>query len=827
MVTWYRENIKIEQSQDYEIYQQGDVYTLVIRCLRAEHAGRYRVRAENQHGSEEISTELMTLRQPEQPQTKRREQQVNLMPQTVPQQPHIEPQRYATPLEIQIDAPQQQQQQQRPQQSPAPCSPAVKQQRVPSSRGQPPQFMRPLQPVTAIEGRPVVLECEVVGTPQPQVQWYREEVLIERSSEIDITQHLGVSRLIIHVACLEDSGQFKAVATNSEGTRMSSTHLKVVPAQYQTPERATPSYGQSPSRMDGAPPVIEEQPRNASFLRGHTVTLTCKVRAKPPADLQWQREGRVIQSGGRFKVETISAYGETALTIFDCRPEDDGDYAVVAVNPFGRAAASAKLFYDERPPIRLPQRSQTPSHERPLTMRPVQQQPPRPMSTPPRPPSRPLYGTPSDFDTSDFPRYGAEDLEPDSPPDITQYPKGEIIIPAGRDLVLTCVTTGKPRPKVFWCKDLSQLHVSERCQMKSRPDQTHSCRLQNIQPDDAGTYTIVAVNPLGRKMETFEVRVDIPIQPRTPTPSDAGSSVPRVRTPAGQGRRPRSASEHAGILEKLSRPSFKTVPMDVTVREGQMVRFDTFVAGRPRPEVDWYYYEPGRPLPDFARMKPVVNEDSVHSLIIESTRTSDAGQYFCFARNKAGEDSFCVNLNVTPREHGEPPHFIEPLTGITTDEGEQVALRCTAVGEPVPALAWQKDNRPLQLRDDRISIAEDNGTGVVVIEGSQPGDTGWYHCTASNSAGSATTRAKLTVRPHVSRRDVAPAARSFGVRKPESPSPTPRAPHYTGPAPRPQSAPPVPHGRQRFFTRPPTLPEGQGGSPPQSPQMEEYEAGEM
>lgn len=42
----------------------------------------------------------------------------------------------------------------------------------------------------------------------------------------------------------------------------------------------------------------------------------------------------------------------------------------------------------------------------------------------------------------------------------------------------------------------------------------------------------------------------------------------------------------------------------------------------------------------------IVSEKGFHSLIFEVVRTSDAGAYVCVAKNRAGEATFTVQLDV-------------------------------------------------------------------------------------------------------------------------------------------------------------------------------------
>ena len=47
----------------------------------------------------------------------------------------------------------------------------------------------------------------------------------------------------------------------------------------------------------------------------------------------------------------------------------------------------------------------------------------------------------------------------------------------------------------------------------------------------------------------------------------------------------------SGVFEQPLKPIFKKIPDDIEVREGNMVRFDTVITGRPAPELAWYCNE--------------------------------------------------------------------------------------------------------------------------------------------------------------------------------------------------------------------------------------------
>ena len=53
----------------------------------------------------------------------------------------------------------------------------------------------------------------------------------------------------------------------------------------------------------------------------------------------------------------------------------------------------------------------------------------------------------------------------------------------------------------------------------------------------------------------------------------------------------RGPEEQGGIFETNTKPQFKKIPADLEVREGNPVRLDCIVSGRPIPEFYWYRNE--------------------------------------------------------------------------------------------------------------------------------------------------------------------------------------------------------------------------------------------
>ncbi|KAM4673771.1 palladin isoform 1-T1 [Amazona ochrocephala] len=311
----------------------------------------------------------------------------------------------------------------------------------------------------------------------------------------------------------------------------------------------------------------------------------------------------------------------------------------------------------------------------------------------------------------------------------------------GMPVTFTCKVAGNPKPKIYWFKDGKQISKrSDHYRIQREPDGTCSLHTAASTLDDDGNYTIMAANPQGRVSCTGRLMVQA-VNQRGRSPWSP-SGQPHMRRPRSRSRD--SGDENEPIQERFFRPHFLQAPGDLTVQEGKLCRMDCKVSGLPTPDLSWQLN--GRPIRPDSSHKMLVRENGVHSLIIEPVTARDAGIYTCIASNRAGENTFSLELIVAAKEVHKAPVFIEKLQNTGVTEGFPVRLECRISGEPSPQIFWKKENESLTYNTDRVSMHQDNyGYICLLIQGATKEDAGWYTCSAKNEAGIVSCTARLDV----------------------------------------------------------------------------------
>ncbi|XP_047404490.1 palladin isoform X2 [Sciurus carolinensis] len=311
----------------------------------------------------------------------------------------------------------------------------------------------------------------------------------------------------------------------------------------------------------------------------------------------------------------------------------------------------------------------------------------------------------------------------------------------GMPVTFTCRVAGNPKPKIYWFKDGKQISPkSDHYTIQRDLDGTCSLHTSASTLDDDGNFTIMAANPQGRVSCTGRLMVQAVNQrgrsPRSP------SAHPHVRRPRSRSRD--SGDENEPIQERFFRPHFLQAPGDLTVQEGKLCRMDCKVSGLPTPDLSWQL--DGKPIRPDSAHKMLVRENGVHSLIIEPVTSRDAGIYTCIATNRAGQNSFSLELVVAAKEAHKPPVFLEKLQNTGVADGYPVRLECRVSGVPPPQIFWKKENESLTHSTDRVSMHQDNhGYICLLIQGATKEDAGWYTVSAKNEAGIVSCTARLDV----------------------------------------------------------------------------------
>lgn len=129
------------------------------------------------------------------------------------------------------------------------------------------------------------------------------------------------------------------------------------------------------------------------------------------------------------------------------------------------------------------------------------------------------------------------------------------------------------------------------------------------------------------------------------------------------------------------------------------------------------------------------------SLIIPNVDSSHSGKYRCRAIITTGDfrnASTVFNLRVVKSAQLSPPSFImPPKKTYSVTRGETVFLECSAVGNPIPHVVWEKIVGPIPKK--RADMVE----GGLIIKNVSASDDGIYICNQKNTKGSISHQIEL------------------------------------------------------------------------------------
>lgn len=145
-------------------------------------------------------------------------------------------------------------------------------------KGHPPIFREKPQQLAIQDGKPAQLQCYAVGDPPPNIQWFKNDMVVTESKRVKIEMDKnGRSFLKFNPAVMYDIGIYKAVARNSVGQTVARTRVvfAALPDAPDSPEASNISDTEILLRW--------KQPRDD----GNSPVLCYKLQSKLVSDDEW------------------------------------------------------------------------------------------------------------------------------------------------------------------------------------------------------------------------------------------------------------------------------------------------------------------------------------------------------------------------------------------------------------------------------------------------------------------------------------------------------------------------------------------------------------
>ncbi|XP_050361303.1 titin-like isoform X2 [Nymphalis io] len=353
-----------------------------------------------------------------------------------------------------------------------------------------PMFIRKPRSSEAREGDTVIIECEVIGDPKPDVYWLRDFLKPDYYRDSSHFKRVGdgpAYRFEIPHAKLDYTGAYSIVARNIHGETKAIISLQILAKDLTCGDDV---HNIRFGRVDVIP-RFDKELTDLLCYDGDAVEFECSVTGNPDPDIRWFHYKEIVPDCADF--ESSYEIGIARLKIKQVTAEDEGTYTCEASNSLGKSSSSACLVvYPPGEPNTLSQRLRRP----PALLSAAS----TPRSTPRTTPARSLSRTPG----PDPRRFCSPSRE--IAPKFYTYPYNRVA-EEGDTIVFQCAVKGLPPPWATWDKDGIIITPSARISIKEKDEMFRILEIEQVTIEDVGLYRISLENDYGRAEASARLEV--------------------------------------------------------------------------------------------------------------------------------------------------------------------------------------------------------------------------------------------------------------------------------------------------------------------------------
>ncbi|CCD63868.1 Muscle M-line assembly protein unc-89 [Caenorhabditis elegans] len=531
----------------------------------------------------------------------------------------------------------------------------------------PPEFTQKLRPLEVREQETLDLKVTVIGTPVPNVEWFKDDkpINIDNSHIFAKDEGSGHHTLTIKQARGEDVGVYTCKATNEAGEAKTTANM------------AVQEEIEAPLFVQGLKPYEVEQ--------GKPAELVVRVEGKPEPEVKWFKDGVPIAIDNQHVIEKKGENGSHTLVIKDTNNADFGKYTCQATNKAGKDETVGEL--------KIPKYS--------------------------------------------FEKQTAEEVKP-----LFIEPLKETFAVEGDTVVLECKVNKESHPQIKFFKNDQPVEIGQHMQLEVLEDGNIKLTIQNAKKEDVGAYRCEAVNVAGKANTNADLKIQFAAKVEEHVTDESGQleEIGQFETVGDTASSKTDTGRGA--------PEFVELLRSCTVTEKQQAILKCKVKGEPRPKIKWT--KEGKEVEMSARVRAEHKDDGTLTLTFDNVTQADAGEYRCEAENEYGsawtEGPIIVTLEGAPKIDGEAPDFLQPVKPAVVTVGETAVLEGKISGKPKPSVKWYKNGEELKP-SDRVKIENlDDGTQRLTVTNAKLDDMDEYRCEASNEFGDVWSDVTLTVK---------------------------------------------------------------------------------
>ncbi|XP_029460871.1 striated muscle preferentially expressed protein kinase [Rhinatrema bivittatum] len=377
--------------------------------------------------------------------------------------------------------------------------------------------------------------------------------------------------------------------------------------------------------------------------------------------------------------------------------------------------------------------------------------------------SRRMRPTSPELESSDDSYVSAGEDPLEAP--VFEIPVQNATVVAGSEVLFKCIITGNPYPEVHWMKERALLRSGATRVVKVEGER-HTLLIRQVTAQDAGAYTVTAVNEVGEasSSSTLTVRAAPTVHSHGPAgyPLNHASTIlsdeeymsppeeltefgtpPHHVTSTVKLQHPRSSLQ----TQFRAQPKFEVTLSDQSVMEGQDVVMTVRVKGEPRPIVNWLRNR--RPVRQDRKHRVAQEGGDAFALLITAAEMSDAGFYTCKAINEYGTRHCDARLEVRAHPGSLTLAFLSPVRDVTVSAGGMALFECLITCPPDVDVDWLSCGKLLQPALLNCKMHFDGKNCKLLLNSVHEDDSGIYTCKLSTAKDEVTCSGKLTVQPSV------------------------------------------------------------------------------